>query len=166
MSSTIQTVVTIAGVVVGILYVLSIVYVIKDARNRGTNWPVWAIISLIPLIGFIAYCVARPPLTIEDRDEQDLDVALKRRQLMQYGTCAHCGYPVENDYVLCPNCHQRLKNLCPTCHHALNPEWSICPYCTTTIHSSVPRDPQGTGAVRTRERRTSADTTGQRPRVN
>ena len=108
MSSTIQTVVTIAGVVVGILYILSIVYVIKDARNRGTNWPVWAIISLIPLIGFIAYCVARPPLTIEDRDEQDLDVALKRRQLMQYGTCAHCGYPVENDYVLCPNCHQPL----------------------------------------------------------
>ena len=166
MSSTIQTVVTIAGVVVGILYILSIVYVIKDARNRGTNWPVWAIISLIPLIGFIAYCVARPPLTIEDRDEQDLDVALKRRQLMQYGTCAHCGYPVENDYVLCPNCHQRLKNLCPTCHHALNPEWSICPYCTTTIHRGAPRDPQGTGAVRTCERRTSADTTGQRPRVN
>ena len=34
---------------------------------------------------------------------------------MRYGDCANCGYPVEEDYVMCPNCHQRLKNLCPTC---------------------------------------------------
>ncbi len=52
---------------------------------------------------------------------------------MKYGDCANCGYPVEHDYVMCPNCHTRLKNLCPTCHHALDPQWSVCPYCTTQI---------------------------------
>lgn len=156
MSSSITTVVTVVIAIVIILYVLSIAYVIKDAHQRGASWQFWGIISLIPLIGFIAYCVARPPLTTEDRDEQELEVALKRRQLMQYGECSHCGYPVEADYVLCPHCHQRLKNLCPTCHHALNPEWSVCPYCTTVIHGGTASNPQNTGAVRTRERR-SAD---------
>lgn len=139
MNSAIQTVAIIAGVIVAILYILSIAYVIKDARQRGASWQLWGVISLIPLIGFIAWCVARPPLTAEDRDEQDLEIALKRRQLMQFGECMHCGYPVEADYVLCPHCHTRLKNLCPTCRHALNPEWSICPYCTTQIHGGAPQ---------------------------
>ena len=40
---------------------------------------------------------------------------------MKFGECANCGYPVESDFVLCPNCHQRLKNLCGTCNHALEP---------------------------------------------
>lgn len=158
MNSAIQTVAIIAGVIVAILYILSIAYVIKDARQRDASWQLWGVISLIPLIGFIAWCVARPPLTAEDRDEQDLEIALKRRQLMQFGECAHCGYPVEANYVLCPHCHTRLKNLCPTCRHALNPEWSICPYCTTQIHGGAPQ--QGGH----RRERTSGD--GPRRRVN
>ena len=116
-----------------ILYVLSIIWVARDAYMRGTMWYLWAIVALVPLLGVIAYCLLRPPLLQIDRDEQELEVALKQRELMKYGECASCGYPVEADYVMCPNCHQRLKNLCPTCHHALDPSWSVCPYCTTPI---------------------------------
>ena len=116
-----------------ILYVLSIIWVARDAYMRGTMWYLWAIVALVPLLGVIAYCLLRPPLLQIDRDEQELEVALKQRELMKYGECASCGYPVEADYVMCPNCHQRLKNLCPTCHHALEPSWSVCPYCTTPI---------------------------------
>ena len=72
-------------------------------------WYVWGIVALVPLVGVIAYCLLRPPLLLIDRDEQELEVALKQRQLMHYGECANCGYPVEADYVLCPNCHQRLE---------------------------------------------------------
>ena len=116
-----------------ILYVLSIIWVARDAYMRGTMWYLWAIVAFVPLLGVIAYCLLRPPLLQIDRDEQELEVALKQRELMKYGECASCGYPVEADYVMCPNCHQRLKNLCPTCHHALDPSWSVCPYCTTPI---------------------------------
>ena len=116
-----------------ILYVLSIIWVARDAYMRGTMWYLWAIVALVPLLGVIAYCLLRPPLLQIDRDEQEREVALKQRELMKYGECASCGYPVEADYVMCPNCHQRLKNLCPTCHHALDPSWSVCPYCTTPI---------------------------------
>ena len=116
-----------------VLYVLSIIWVARDAYMRGTMWYLWAIIALVPLLGVIAYCLLRPPLLQIDRDEQELEVALKQRELMKYGECASCGYPVEADYVMCPNCHQRLKNLCPTCHHALDPAWGVCPYCTTPV---------------------------------
>ncbi|MEG0070529.1 MAG: zinc ribbon domain-containing protein [Raoultibacter sp.] len=122
-----------------VLYVLSIVWVVRDAYQRGTVWYIWAIVALVPLIGVIAYCLLRPSLLQIDRDEQELEVALKQRELMKYGECATCGYPVESDYVLCPNCHQRLKNLCGNCGHALEPTWTVCPYCATP--AAAPRRP-------------------------
>ena len=38
-----------------VLYVLSVVWVARDAYQRGTLWFVWAIVALIPLLGVIAY---------------------------------------------------------------------------------------------------------------
>lgn len=137
---------TIFIVLLVVLYVLSIVWVIRDAYMRGTRWYVWGIVALVPLIGVIAYCLLRPPLLRIDRDEQELEVALKQRELMKYGECASCGYPVESDYVLCPNCHTRLKNLCPSCHHALEPAWTVCPYCATPVG-------QGRGGAQAARRR-------------
>ena len=121
------------GVFLVILYVLSIVWVIRDAYARGTKWQLWAIVALVPLLGVIAYCLLRPPLLAIDRDEQQLEIAIKERELAKYGQCAACGYPVEADFILCPNCQTRLKNLCGTCHHALQPEWTVCPYCATPV---------------------------------
>ena len=146
-----QQAVTIIVVCLVILYVLSIVFVARDAYLRGTHWYLWAILALVPLLGVIAYCLLRPPLLRIDRDEQELEVALKRRELTKYGECANCGYPVEADYVMCPNCHQRLKNLCPTCHHALDPAWGVCPYCTTQIGGRRRQSQQAAAAAATRE---------------
>lgn len=129
MTPEIQGALTVLMVFLVALYVLVVVWVARDAYQRGTKWIVWAIIALIPFIGFIAYLLLRPPLLQVDRSEQELEIALKQRQLMHYGECANCGYPVEADYVLCPNCHTRLKNLCTNCHHALDPTWTVCPYC-------------------------------------
>ena len=55
---------------------------------------------------------------------------------------------VEADFVLCPNCHQRLKNLCGTCNHALDPTWTVCPYCATPVAGGprTRRAPQQRGA--------------------
>lgn len=133
MTPELQTAITVVVVFLVILYILSIVWVIRDAYTRGATWYVWAVVSLVPLVGVIAYCLMRPPLLLIDKDEQELEIALKQRELMKYGECAHCHYPVESDYIICPNCHTQLKNMCPTCRHALDPAWSICPYCATQI---------------------------------
>ncbi|MGI6046168.1 MAG: zinc ribbon domain-containing protein [Eggerthellaceae bacterium] len=119
-----------------ILYILSIIWVVRDAYARDTNWRKWGLIALIPFAGVIAYCLLRPPLLKIDRDEQELEVALKQRELMKYGECAQCGYPVEEDYLFCPSCHAQLKNSCPVCHRALDLTWDICPYCGQPIHNA------------------------------
>ena len=74
------------------LYVLSVVYVFVDARRRGSQyfWA-WGLLSLVPLVGLIAYNVLRPSSYLSDREEQELDMALRERQLAQYGTCPRCG---------------------------------------------------------------------------
>ena len=143
-----QAAFTVVVVLLVILYVLSIVWVVRDAYLRGSYWYVWANVALVPLLGIIAYCLLRPPLLQIDRDEQELEIALKQRELMKYGECANCGYPVEADFVLCPNCHQRLKNLCGTCNHALDPTWTVCPYCATPVAGGprTRRAPQQRGA--------------------
>ena len=131
-----QTAFTVVVVLLAILYVLSIIWVVRDAYLRGTTWYIWAIVALVPLVGVIAYILLRPPLLRIDRDEQELEIALKQRQLMNYGECATCGYPVEVTYVICPNCHTQLKNLCNHCERALEPSWAICPYCATPVAGS------------------------------
>ena len=131
-----QAVFTLVVVLLVILYVLSIIWVVRDAYLRGVTWYVWAIVALVPIVGVVAYILLRPPLLRIDRDEQELEIALKQRQLMMYGECATCGYPVDANYVICPNCKTQLKNLCTHCEHALEPSWTVCPYCATPVSSS------------------------------
>ena len=76
-----QAAFTVVVVLLVILYVLSIVWVVRDAYLRGSYWYVWAIVALVPLLGIIAYCLLRPPLLQIDRDEQELEIALKQREL-------------------------------------------------------------------------------------
>ena len=153
-----QAAFTVVVVLLVILYVLSIVWVVRDAYLRGTKWQIWLVVSLVPIIGLIAYCLLRPPLLQIDRDEQELEVALKQRQLMKYGECAACGYPVEADYVLCPNCHAQLKNLCSHCGRALDPAWTVCPYCATPVGAMRRRPQQRSAAPRERAPRAEAQT--------
>ncbi len=116
------------------LYVLSVVYVFLDARRRGSErfWA-WGLLSLIPFIGLIAYLVLRPHSYLVDREEQELDMALRERQLSQYGTCPNCGTPIEKDFVVCPVCNTQVRNVCPSCRRPLEAHWKVCPYCRTHI---------------------------------
>lgn len=148
-----QTAFTVVIVLVVVLYVLSIIWVVRDAYMRGTTWYVWGIVALVPIVGIIAYCLMRPPMLQIDKDEQELEVALKQRQLQKYGECATCGYPVEAEYVICPNCHTQLKNLCSHCNRALDPAWTICPYCATPVGG---RSQANTAPARSSRRRRSS----------
>ncbi len=127
----VQTAFIICGILIAVLYVISVVWVIRDSFVRGCSPIVWGIIALVPFIGAFAYAMLRPPMLLSDKDEQELDFVLKQRELMTYGECGRCGYPVENDFIVCPRCGVQLKNVCSRCHHPLNPDWAVCPYCGT-----------------------------------
>lgn len=76
------------------LYVLSVVYVFIDARRRGASaYVAWGIIALIPFVGLIAYLVLRPHSYASDREEQELDMALRERQLARTAPARSAGRP-------------------------------------------------------------------------
>jgi len=134
-------------VVIAVFYLISIIWVIRDSYLRGANPIIWGIVSLVPFIGAFTYSMLRPPMLLSDRDEQDLDFVLKQRELMKYGECGKCGYPVEREYLACPRCGTQLKNECSQCGHALNTDWTICPYCCTPVRGNATR-PAAAAAAR------------------
>lgn len=116
------------------LYLLSVVYVFIDAKRRGVQafWA-WGLLALVPFVGLMAYIVMRPASYVADREEQELDMALRERQLAQYGSCPNCGTTIEKDFIVCPVCNTQVRNVCPTCKRSLEAHWKVCPFCRTHI---------------------------------
>ncbi len=137
-------------------YLLSIVWVSRDAKLRDCDSKKWTLIAIIPIIGLVSYLLLRPSMFAMDRDEQELEVALKQRQLMEFGECARCGYPVKSDYIVCPSCQTLLRNVCPSCAKPLEPTWSICPYCATKLAAQTKESSQKRSS--SRSHRTSSTT--------
>ena len=147
---------TIIVLLIVCLYALSIVWISRDARLRGEAPMKWMIIGLIPGAGIIAYLLLRPPMLAMDRDEQELEVALKQRELMRYGECVKCGYPVKDDYILCPNCQTQLRNMCSGCGRPMEPSWPVCPYCTTPVAGVQSAVPEKATVTKPKRRRTNS----------
>lgn len=152
-----QVIATILVIGLIVIYALSILWVVRDARMRGTDSKVWGIVAIVPIVGLIAYLLMRPSMLLIDKDEQELEVSLKQRQLMKYGECANCGYPVREDYIVCPSCQTRLRNVCSNCRRPLDPQWSVCPYCAQPAHSSSTGQTTGSSSRRAHVATTTTD---------
>ena len=116
------------------LYLLSVVYVFIDAKRRGVQafWA-WGLLALVPFVGLMAYIVMRPASYVADREGQELDMALRERQLAQYGSCPNWGTTIEKDFIVCPVCNTQVRTVCPTCKKPLEAHWKVCPFCRTHI---------------------------------
>ena len=111
------------------LWIVCIVWVNRDAKTREAPVGLWTAIAVVPIAGFVAYCLMRPPLNAADSTEQVMNIELMGRQLADYGNCPRCGEPVKSDYIVCPKCRAQLRNVCSNCRKPLEPGWQICPYC-------------------------------------
>ncbi len=45
--------------------------------------------------------------------------------------CPGCGRHAKEDWVVCPNCHTKLKKPCHKCDRLMELPWNLCPYCGT-----------------------------------
>ena len=121
-----------------VLWLALIVYTYLDARRRISDPFLVAcatVASFFPYIGTAVYAIVRPPEFLEDAHERELEIKaaeLKVRQLREQ-SCPNCEYPVEKNFLRCPNCQRRLKDPCPTCSKPVDPRWGLCPYCETTL---------------------------------
>jgi double zinc ribbon protein len=130
-----------------VLWLALIVYTFLDARRRIADPFLVAcatIASFFPFIGTAVYAIVRPPEYLEDAHERELEIRaaeLRVRQLKDQ-SCPNCEYPVEKNFLRCPNCERRLKDPCPTCGKPVDPRWTLCPYCESTLAGERRRRPQ------------------------
>jgi Double zinc ribbon len=121
-----------------VLWLALIVYTYLDARRRISDPFLVAcatVASFFPYIGTAVYAIVRPPEYLEDAHERELEIKaaeLRVRQLREQ-SCPNCEYPVEKNFLRCPNCQRRLKDPCPTCGKPVDPRWGLCPYCETNL---------------------------------
>ena len=127
----VMTALRLSAVALVLIYLASILWVYRDAALRSRMPWVWVVLGIVPVFGPVIYLLVRPPMYLDDVREQELEIARRERELMKEGYCPSCKYPVEESFLVCPNCAHRLKNQCQTCGQPLNPQWRVCPYCRT-----------------------------------
>jgi hypothetical protein len=128
-----------------VLWLALIVYTYLDAKRRISD-PFLVgcatVASFFPFIGTAVYAIVRPPEFLEDAHERELEIKaaeLRVRQLRD-SSCPNCEYPIEKDYLRCPNCQRRLKDPCPTCSKPVDPRWELCPFCESTLRGGAERE--------------------------
>jgi hypothetical protein len=154
-------------IVFGVLLYLALIYwTYVDARRRILD-PMLvgcaAAVSLFPFVGTLLYLVVRPPETLEDARERELDVETTRLRLHQLESslCPHCDYPIEADYVRCPSCLRKLKERCKKCSRPLDRAWTICPFCETEVPARATGGRRGAGRRGARSRSAQREASGE-----
>ena len=116
-----------------VLYFAIIFWTWRDASRRGAMGWFWAlVVAIFPVVGWIVYLVVRPPETLDDAHERDLEIRAREGQLARdFDQCPSCFKPVEKDFLICPYCMKKLRKSCVECGKALKLNWQVCPYCKT-----------------------------------
>ena len=121
-----------------VVWLALIVYTYLDAKRRISD-PFLVgcatLASFIPYLGTAVYAIVRPPEFLEDAHERELEIKaaeLRVRQLTEH-SCPDCEFPVEKNFLRCPECQRRLKDPCPSCGKPVDPHWALCPYCETAL---------------------------------
>lgn len=122
-----------------VLWLSCAFWVFKDARRRIDDKIVLAVAVLTGLvfgpIGLIVYSIVKPPETLADRQERELEMQMMEQQINGEARCSFCKTPLREDYLVCPTCGRRLRSTCPSCRKPIEPQWRVCPYCEADVHA-------------------------------
>ncbi len=125
-----------------VFWLASVYWVYKDARRRIADpWLVAmaTILGAVPFLGPLVYLFFRPPEYLEDVRERELEIAAMEERLGRRDAhCPVCRAAVEPEFLVCPVCTTKLKQACVTCKNPLEPLWQVCPYCETPIVRRAP----------------------------
>jgi hypothetical protein len=123
---------------VAVFWLASAYWVYKDARRRVADPWLVAMATLLglvpPFLGPLVYLFFRPPEYLEDVHERELEIRAMEERLGRHDShCPVCRATVEPEYLICPVCTTKLKQACVTCKSPLEPLWQVCPFCETPI---------------------------------
>ncbi|AHF80174.1 zinc ribbon domain-containing protein [Thermococcus paralvinellae] len=90
-------------------------------------WNTFQVIGL-SLFGAVATVLA---LYYIRKEYFKLEKVYKRR--IGQNRCYICGFPIKDDYLVCPNCEAKLREKCEKCGEMKPVHLEFCPYCGTSL---------------------------------
>lgn len=143
MSNLINNLVAIVQILVAVLsgffvaFTLSlVVWTYRDIRSRSRDVFAHILAALIVLLfnipGLAIYLILRPKETLAEAYERALEEEALLQDIEEKQACPGCKQPIQPDYMVCPNCHTKLRKPCVQCGRLLHLKWNICPYCGTS----------------------------------
>ena len=122
-----------AGAVLAALWLSLIVWTAKDIRARSEERLAHILavtsVALLTLPGLILYLLLRPAQTMEEAYQSSLEEEALLAALAVRPACPGCSRAVEPDWRICPTCSTLLRKPCEDCGRMLELSWNLCPYC-------------------------------------
>lgn len=136
-------IVVVLGAYFGALWLAAVIWTARDIRDRSRD-PVTQIVAVLIVLvltlpGWALYLVLRPPTTLAELYERELEEQALLQDFTNQLVCPDCGLEVTEDYVVCPHCTARLKEPCSECGRALVFSWVACPWCAGQRRLAAPR---------------------------
>jgi RNA polymerase subunit RPABC4/transcription elongation factor Spt4 len=132
-----------AGYVV-IVWLASALWAFVDMRRRTGNPVVpyataGIVILASPLLfplALLLHVVVRPRETVAESQMSRLrDAALQAE--LEIPLCPTCRKPVDEDWLICPNCRATLGHRCDRCGRAVGIDWDACGWCGASFEPPV-----------------------------
>ena len=123
-----------------VLWIACAYWVFKDARRRIDDKVIVTVAVLTGLVfgpfGLFIYAIVRPPEYLEDVRERELEMRSLEQRLAEDTRCPFCKTRVKDEFLVCPNCMRRLREVCGNCRRPVEPAWKVCPYCEKQLGRS------------------------------
>jgi len=123
------------GAFIAALWLSLVIWTYRDIRTRARD-PLSRILAVLVvavlfLPGIIIYLILRPARTLETEYQQTLEEEALLQSIEESSLCPGCGRRIKDNWIICPNCHTKLKKSCHQCGKLMELPWNLCPYCGT-----------------------------------
>lgn len=116
-----------------ILWISLIIWTYRDIRLRTNDRFLRIVSVLISTILFVPgvfiYLLLRPYKTLDEAYQVSLEEEALLQTLEEFSSCPGCDRQIAEEWMICPDCHTRLKKKCAGCGKTIIMTWDICPFC-------------------------------------
>lgn len=121
------------GAFIAALWLSLVIWTYRDIRRRARD-PLARILAVIVvavlfLPGIVIYLILRPSHTLEEEYQHTLEEEALLQAIEDVSICPGCSRRVKDEWMVCPNCHTKLKKHCHDCGKLMELPWNLCPHC-------------------------------------
>ena len=116
------------------LWIVVIVWVYRDAEERGMSGVLWALLVFIGnLIGLLIFLIVRQDHPLPSSGKPAAAPSPSPPPKAPPLACPSCQKPVEKGFTYCPHCGAALQRVCKNCGKPVESSWKACPYCGSAM---------------------------------